>query len=133
MCQDWGMDVTMGALLLAAFFSINILSLVYLAMIAIGMAVPAQPRRMIWRFCVLPLLAILLIAQYSVFIGLPPPFELNSIFRGTSNGDEGWGKRRHHDSDAHSDAVKVCYALVQSSNRKLRRSMKSRQSNAVHA
>ena len=105
------MDVTMGALLLAAFFSINILSLVYLAMIAIGMAVPSQPRRLLWRFCVLPLLAILLIAQYSVFIGLPPPFDQNgylwSFFGGTGNRQSAWGGRRHHDSHG---SVKASHA-----------------------
>ena len=66
------MDVTMGALLLAAFFSINLLSLVCLAMIAVGMAVPPHSRRLIWRFAVLPLLAALLIMQYSLYIGPPP-------------------------------------------------------------
>jgi hypothetical protein len=105
------MDVTMGTLLLAAFFSINILSLIYLAMIAIGMAVPAQPRRLVWRLCVLPLLAILLISQYSVFIGLPPFFDVTNVLGGIADGSSGWGKRRHHDSDAHSDSVKARHAL----------------------
>ena len=105
------MDVTMGTLLLAAFFSINVLSLIYLAMIAIGMAVPAQHRRLIWRLCVLPLLAVLLIAQYSVFIGLPPPFDVTNVSGGIADGDSGWAKRQHHDSDAHSDSVKARHAL----------------------
>ncbi|CAL8464921.1 g4456 [Coccomyxa elongata] len=106
--QDWGMDLAMGTLLLAAFFSINLLSLVYLAMIAVGMAVPPHPRRLIWRFCVLPLLAFLLIAQYSFFIGLPPPFDRDASLGGymgsSADGKASWFMRRHHDSDA--DSVK---------------------------
>lgn len=103
------MDIAMGTLLLAAFFSINLLSLVYLAMIAVGMAVPPQPRRLIWRFCVLPLLAVLLIAEYSFFIGLPPPFDqdapLSGYMESSAEGQTSWLMRRHHDSDA--DSVKA--------------------------
>lgn len=69
------MDVTMGALLLAAFFSINMLSLIYLGIIAVGMGAPARARRLFWRFCALPALALLLVVQYSVLIGPPPPFD----------------------------------------------------------
>ena len=107
--QDWGMDIAMGTLLLAAFFSINLLSLVYLAMIAIGMAVPAQQRRVIWRFCVLPVLALLLIAQYSFFIGLPPPFDressLDEYMRRNPDGRTSWLTKRRHTPDA--DSVKA--------------------------
>lgn len=96
------MDVTMGALLLAAFFSINILSLVYLAIIAVGMAMHAQPRRLVWRFCVLPLLAVLLITQYSLLIGPPPPFDEHDLSHSS------W-KKRHHSSDADDASVKASF------------------------
>lgn len=62
----------MGALLVAAFTAVNALSLLYMAFIAIGMAAPPRARRVAWRFCSLPLLAVLLLLQYSVLIGLPP-------------------------------------------------------------
>ena len=62
----------MGALLLAAFMAVNALSLLYMALIAIGMAAPPRARRVAWRCCSLPLLAALLLLQYSVLIGLPP-------------------------------------------------------------
>lgn len=62
----------MGALLVAAFTAVNALSLLYMALIAVGMAAPPRARRVAWRFCCLPLLAVLLLLQYSVLIGLPP-------------------------------------------------------------
>ena len=62
----------MGALLVAAFTAVNALSLLYMALIAVGMAAPPHARRVAWRFCSLPLLAVLLLLQYSVRIGLPP-------------------------------------------------------------
>ena len=62
----------MGALLVAAFTAVNALSLLYMAVIAVGMAAPPRSRRVAWRFCSLPLLAMLLLLQYSVLIGLPP-------------------------------------------------------------
>jgi hypothetical protein len=99
--QDWGMDVTMGTLLLAAFLSINMLSLIYLGMIAVGMAAPAGPRRLFWRFCGLPLLALLLIMQYSVSIGLPPPFDTATWLLKLAAG-------RQHDPDTGGESLKVC-------------------------
>ena len=62
----------MGALLVAAFTAVNALSLLYMSLIAVGMAAPPRARRVAWRFCSLPLLAMLLLLQYSVLIGLPP-------------------------------------------------------------
>ena len=74
--QDWGMEVTMGA----AFTAVNALSLLYMALIAVGMAAPPCARRITWRILSLPLLALLLLLQYSVLIGLPPGicFDLES-------------------------------------------------------
>lgn len=66
------MDAAMGALLLAAFLAVNALSLVYLGFIAVGMAAPAPARRLAWRACVLPVLAVLLLGQYSLLLGPPP-------------------------------------------------------------
>ena len=75
------MEIAMGALLVAAFTAVNALSLMYMALVAIGMAAPPRARRIAWRFCSLPLLAALLLLQYSVLIGLPPGIKF----------DEGWG------------------------------------------
>ncbi len=83
------MDVAMGALLLAAFLSVNVLSLLYLAFIAVGMAAPAPARRLAWRSCVLPILAVLLLAQYSLYVGPPPPL-------GGSGSLLGLHHRSHH-------------------------------------
>lgn len=66
------MEICMLALLMAAFLTINMLSLIYMIMIAVGMAAPSQPRRRIWRRLFVPLLGLLLLQQYSVLIGLPP-------------------------------------------------------------
>ena len=73
--QDWGLECNMLLLLLAAFFCTNLLSLIYLAIIAVGMAAPAHARGLTWRFGVLPLLAIILVEQYSLYIGPPPPWD----------------------------------------------------------
>ena len=68
----------MGALLVAAFTAVNALSLLYMALIAVGMAAPPRARRVAWRCCSLPLLAVLLLLQYSVLIGLPPGISFNT-------------------------------------------------------
>lgn len=59
----------MASLLVAAFLATNILSLVYMVMIGVGMAAQGGPRRRAWQFCFVPLLALLLLLQYSVLIG----------------------------------------------------------------
>ncbi len=73
--QDWGLDFNMALLLIAAFYSTNIFSLVYLAIIAVGMSAALSTRCLTWRFCVLPLLAVVVVEQYSLFIGPPPPWD----------------------------------------------------------
>lgn len=73
--QDWGLEFNMALLLVAAFYSTNLFSLVYLGIIAVGMAAPVSARCLTWRFCVLPLLAIVVVEQYSLYIGPPPPWD----------------------------------------------------------
>ena len=63
--QNWGLEITMFSLLLAAFLATNILSLLYMGMIAVGPA----PRRRAWRFFFVPALGLTLLFQYSVLIG----------------------------------------------------------------
>ena len=70
--QDWGFEVTMGVLLIAAFLAMNVYSLVYMLFIALGMSLPAKARRRCWRYAVLPLLGLILIWQYAVSVGWPP-------------------------------------------------------------
>jgi len=67
--QNWGLEMTMFSLLVAAFLATNILSLVYMAMIAVGMAAQPGPRRRAWRFSFVPVLGLLLLFQYTVLIG----------------------------------------------------------------
>ena len=62
----------MAALLVAAFTAVNALSLAHMALIAVGMAAPPAARRATWRLVALPLLGALLLAQFTVLIGLPP-------------------------------------------------------------
>lgn len=70
--QDWGFEVTMGVLLIAAFLAINVYSLVYMLFIALGMSLPSRARQRFWQFGVLPLLGLILIWQYAVLVGWPP-------------------------------------------------------------
>lgn len=70
--QDWGLEASMAALLVAAFTAVNALSLAHMALIAVGMAAPPAARRATWRLVALPLLGALLLAQFTVLIGLPP-------------------------------------------------------------
>ena len=72
MVQNWGMEVNLAALLLAAFFALNALSLVYMAIVALGMGLPADKRRAFWRWAMVPILGLLLLSQYSILLGLPP-------------------------------------------------------------
>lgn len=95
--QDWGLEFNMALLLVAAFYATNLFSLLYLAIIAVGMAAPVQARCLTWRFCVLPLLAVVLVEQYSLYIGLPPPWD---------SGRPGLLWRRHK-SDTQRTSVKV--------------------------
>ena len=94
--QDWGLEFNMALLLVAAFYYTNLFSLLYLAIIAVGMAAPVQARCLTWRFCVLPLLAAVLVEQYSLYIGLPPPWD----------SDRSGALCRHRSSTQHSP-VKV--------------------------
>ncbi len=86
----------MALLLVAAFYSTNLFSLLYLAITAVGMAAPVQARCLTWRFCVLPLLATVLVEQYFLYIGLPPPW-------GPSRSGPLWS----HRSDTQHSSVKV--------------------------
>ena len=63
----------MLALILSAFLFINLLSLFLIALVAVGMAVHPNKRRHLWRLMVVPTLAVLLILEYAVLVGLPPP------------------------------------------------------------
>ena len=67
--QNWGLEITMFSLLLAAFLVTNILSLLYMGMIAVGMWVRPAPRRRAWRFFFVPALGLILLFQYSILIG----------------------------------------------------------------
>ena len=67
--QNSGFETTMFTLLIAAFLATNILSIVYMAMIAVGMGLQPGPRRGAWRFCFVPILGILLLFQYTALIG----------------------------------------------------------------
>jgi len=62
----------MGTLLVAAFLAITILSLLFMLFIGLGMSLSVDSRRALWRILVLPLLALLLIWQYTVLLGWPP-------------------------------------------------------------
>jgi hypothetical protein len=119
--QDWGLDINMAALLVAAFAATNALSLLYLAVIAVGMAAPAGPRRLIWRAAVLPVLALLLLLQYSLCIG-PPPLRSAGPGDGLHAGStrqllparNGWGAhgKHGHATDPEEPSLKVRAAPV---------------------
>lgn len=86
----------MALLLVTAFYATNLFSLLYLTIIAVGMAAPLQARCLTWRFCVLPLLALVLVEQYFLYIGLPPPWDLDKA-----------GRLWRHKSDTQQPTVKV--------------------------
>ena len=67
--QNWCLELTMFSLLVAAFLATNMLSLVYMAMIGVGMWAPPGPRRRAWRFFFVPVLGVLLLFQYTVLVG----------------------------------------------------------------
>ncbi|KAK9858804.1 hypothetical protein WJX84_000839, partial [Apatococcus fuscideae] len=69
---NWGMEVNLALLLLAAFFALNVLSLIYMAIVALGMSIAADKQRALWRWAVVPILGLLLLIQYSIILGLPP-------------------------------------------------------------
>jgi hypothetical protein len=69
----YGLDLSMLSLLLAAFLSCNLLSMGYMVFIAVGMAAPPLHRRMLWSRVIVFCLAGVLVWQYAVFLGKPPP------------------------------------------------------------
>jgi hypothetical protein len=90
----------MGTLLVAAFLAITILSLVFMLFIGLGMSLSVHSRRALWRILVLPVLALLLVWQYTVLIGWPPFLKAEpgngglppnqSVLVGAFNGNVGW-------------------------------------------
>lgn len=70
--DDWGLEIALFTLLVTAFIAANVLSLIYLAAVAIGMVLPSKARRSLWVWMVLPVLGIILVWQYSELVGLPP-------------------------------------------------------------
>lgn len=70
--QNWGVEVSMAMLLVAAFQAVNVLSLVYMLCIALGMGLAEKARRAAWRLLALPVLSLLLLWQYAVWVGWPP-------------------------------------------------------------
>lgn len=66
--QNWGLELAMASLLVAAFLACNVLSLLYMFIIAVGMAARVRPRRRAWRFVFVPLLGLLLLFQYTALI-----------------------------------------------------------------
>jgi piezo-type mechanosensitive ion channel component 1/2 len=70
--DDLGLDLSLFALLIAAFLSANALSLVHVALIGTCMVLGRRKRRAVWRAAVVPWLAFALSLEYSVLVGLPP-------------------------------------------------------------
>ena len=66
--QNWGLELAMASLLVAAFLACNVLSLLYMFIIAVGMAARVRPRRRAWRYAFVPLLGLLLLFQYTILI-----------------------------------------------------------------
>ncbi len=62
----------MLTLLLASFLSCNVLSLAYMALVGVGMVTKGPRRRWLWQHFVVPLLAVLLVLQYAIYVGPPP-------------------------------------------------------------
>jgi hypothetical protein len=83
--QDWaerfweeaGIDVSLFALLLAAFLAANALSLVYMCALAAGMVFGQRVRRHVWRWMVVPLLGLILLWQYLMLVGPPPTLHVD--------------------------------------------------------
>ena len=51
-CQDWGMELSMAALLATAFAYRNIISLICVGAVAAGMAAPPEICHKLWRYLV---------------------------------------------------------------------------------
>ncbi|KAK9863698.1 hypothetical protein WJX84_001768 [Apatococcus fuscideae] len=94
---NWGMEVNLAALLLAAFFALNALSLVYMAIVALGMSLPAGKRRAFWHWAVVPILGLLLLGQYSILLGVPP------VDFSTGDNDDGDDDEHHRHWIAHPE------------------------------
>lgn len=70
--QNWGLEVSMATLLIAAFQAVNVLSLVYMLFIALGQCLPPRARQNAWKHLILPVLCLVLVWQYATLLGWPP-------------------------------------------------------------
>lgn len=68
----WGLDVSLLLLLLAAFYSCTMLSLVYVLLVGLGMWLQPSASQRLWRVAVVPFLGAVLTWQYATYLGLPP-------------------------------------------------------------
>lgn len=69
---EWGIEVCLFLLLIAAFIAADALSLVYMIIVAVGMSVSGTLRRRAWSWVVTPLLGLILVWQYGELVGMPP-------------------------------------------------------------
>ena len=70
--MDWGLEIAMFSLLIAAFTTANALSLVYMIAVALGMIAPVHARSKLWKWAVMPILGCSLVWQYATLVGWPP-------------------------------------------------------------
>ncbi|GIL87300.1 hypothetical protein Vretifemale_15359, partial [Volvox reticuliferus] len=71
MWEEWGGEVSLLSLLLAAFTSCSVLSLLLLAALGAGMATSPPLYAALRRHAVLPILGAILLYQYGAWVGLP--------------------------------------------------------------
>lgn len=70
---DWGMDLVLLTLLIAAFMSANVYSLLYFSAVVLGMMPQQGTRTVLWSWTILPLIAVSWVWLYCVTAVGPPP------------------------------------------------------------
>jgi hypothetical protein len=90
----WGLDASLLLLLLAAFYSCTMLSLVYVLLVGMGMWLQPSASQRLWRVAVVPFLGAVLAWQYATYLGLPPLPASSS-----TAGEDGSGNSNLHGSE----------------------------------
>lgn len=69
--EDWGLEFAMMSLLVTSYLTINVWSLFYVIVVILGMTLPFNSRRIVWRFVVVPVMLLLTLIYLAEYLDIP--------------------------------------------------------------
>lgn len=80
--DNWGLEVCMLVLVTSAFLSCTVVSLLYLLIVFLGSTTKGSTRVFWWKGFAVPVLGVLLVFQYAVFLGKVPSRSVEQVTAG---------------------------------------------------